>query len=309
MQLYGSQGCGYAYSVKKGAPLAPGPCYKTMMRSQRGNLAVGIVLAGIHVLALAALWPALFNWPAIAVMALLGYLTGGIGIALGFHRTLTHRSVRLWKPVEYVAAICGCLALQGSPIEWVATHRAHHAHTDRDGDPHNAHAGLRWTHFLWMVRPNPNLLTEAMKRRYAADLYAEPFYRFLDRYASALTLVLAAALYGVGGLSFVVWGIFVRLVLVSQFTWLVNSAAHATGYRSFETDDRSTNCWWVALLGWGEGWHNNHHAFPFSARHGLRWFELDVTWVTIKALQIMRVATDVRLPTPQMLGRLRAVSG
>jgi sn-1 stearoyl-lipid 9-desaturase len=98
-------------------------------------------------------------------------------------------------------------------------------------------------------------------------------------------------------------------VLVYQFTWLVNSAAHATGYRSFETDDRSTNCWWVALLGWGEGWHNNHHAFPFSARHGLRWFELDVTWVTIKALQIMRVATDVRLPTPQMLGRLRAVSG
>jgi fatty-acid desaturase len=275
------------------------------MGSRNGNTLAASILIAIHAIALAALWPALFSWPALAAMGVLMYLSGGIGIALGFHRTLTHRSMRLWKPIEYVASVCGCLALQGSPIEWVATHRVHHAHTDREGDPHNSNDGFRWSHFLWMVLPNKNVLTPEMKQRYAADLYAEPFYRFLDRYHGAFTIVLAALLFAMGGLSFVVWGIFVRLALVYQFTWLVNSAAHTIGYRSFDTDDRSTNCWWVALLAWGEGWHNNHHAFPFSARHGLRWYEFDITWLTVKLLRAMRLATDVKLPTPQMLARLR----
>jgi stearoyl-CoA desaturase (delta-9 desaturase) len=119
-----------------------------------------------------------------------------------------------------------------------------------------------------------------------------------------LTILLAAALFALGGWSWVVWGIFVRLALVYQFTWLVNSAAHTVGYRSFKTDDRSTNCWWVALLGWGEGWHNNHHAFPFSARHGLRWFELDTTWIAIRVLGALRLAREIRLPTPAMIARL-----
>ena len=277
------------------------------MGSRHGNTLAASILIAIHAIALAALWPALFSWSALAVMGVLMYLSGGIGIALGFHRTLTHRSMRLWKPIEYVASVCGCLALQGSPIEWVATHRVHHAHTDRDGDPHNSNDGFRWSHFLWMVLPNKNVLTPEMKQRYAADLYAEPFYRFLDRYHGAFTIVLAALLFALGGWSFVVWGIFVRLALVYQFTWLVNSAAHTIGYRSFDTDDRSTNCWWVALLAWGEGWHNNHHAFPFSARHGLRWYEFDITWLTVKLLRALRLATDVKLPTPQMLARLRAV--
>jgi len=269
------------------------------------RLIVASFVIAIHTLALAALWPVLFHWSSLAVMALLVYITGGVGIALGFHRTLTHRSIRLWKPVEYLASICGCLALQGSPVEWVATHRAHHAHTDKEGDPHDIHRGFSWSHFFWMVLPNRNLLSAAMKRRYAADLWEQPFYRFLDRYHVGFTVVLALALYAAGGLSFVVWGIFVRLVVVYQLTWLVNSAAHTIGYRTFRTDDRSTNCWWVALLGWGEGWHNNHHAFPFSARHGLRWFEFDATWLTIAALRALRIASEVRLPTPQMLQRLR----
>jgi stearoyl-CoA desaturase (delta-9 desaturase) len=271
------------------------------MRSRNGNRGVGLVLVAIHMLALLAFWPAFFSWSALAVAAVLTYVSGCIGVALGFHRVLTHRSLHLWKPVEYLTCICGCLALQGSPIEWVATHRAHHAHTDRNGDPHNAHQGFHWSHFLWMVLPNPNLLTNPMKRRYAADLCGDPFYRFLDRYGAALTVILAAMLYAMGGLAFVVWGIFVRLALVYQFTWLVNSAAHSVGYRSYRTDDRSTNCWWVALLGWGEGWHNNHHAFPFSARLGLRWYEVDVTWLTIKVLSALRLATNIKLPTPQML--------
>ncbi len=252
-------------------------------------------------IALAAFWPALFHWQSLVVMAVLMYVSGCVGIALGFHRVITHRSVTLWKPLEYLTSICGCLALQGSPIEWVATHRAHHAHTDSAGDPHNAYDGFHWSHFLWMVLPNPHLLTAAMKHRYAPELYADPFYRFLDRYGAIFTVVLAGALYAAGGLSFVVWGIFVRLALVYQLTWLVNSAAHTVGYRSFATADRSTNCWWVGLLGWGEGWHNNHHAFPSSARLGLRWYELDVTWETIRVLRALRLATHVKVPAPHLL--------
>ena len=275
------------------------------MNSRHGNWLAGSVLVLIHLGALAAFWPGFFSWSALAVMAVLIYVTGGIGVALGFHRTLTHRSLALWKPLEYAVSLCGCLALQGSPIEWVATHRAHHAHTDRAGDPHDANAGFRWSHFLWMVMPNPNVLTGEERARYAADLMADPFYRFLDVFPVGFTILLALVLFALGGMPWVIWGIFVRLAVVYQFTWLVNSAAHTVGYRSFRTDDRSTNCWWVALLGWGEGWHNNHHAFPFSVRHGLRWYELDVTWLMVKALAFCRLATDLKLPTAAMMHRLR----
>jgi stearoyl-CoA desaturase (delta-9 desaturase) len=264
-----------------------------------------VVLVLIHVGALAAFWPGFFSWSALVVLAVLMYVTGGIGIALGFHRTLTHRSLKLWKPLEYAVAVCGCLALQGSPIDWVATHRAHHAHSDTEGDPHDANAGFKWSHFLWMVMPNPNVIFGEERRRYAPDMVDDPFYAFLDRRHVLLTFALAALLYAGGGWGWVVWGIFVRLALVYQFTWLVNSAAHTIGYRSFRTTDRSTNCWWVALLGWGEGWHNNHHAFPFSVRHGLRWYELDVTWLMVRTLAALRLATELKLPTAQMMRRLR----
>jgi sn-1 stearoyl-lipid 9-desaturase len=275
------------------------------MTSRTGNLVTGTILVLIHLGAVAAFWPGLFHWSSVIVMAVLIYGTGGIGVALGFHRALTHRSYRLWKPLEYLTTICGCLALQGSPIDWVATHRKHHAFTDKAGDPHDANAGFNWSHFLWMVMPNPSMLSTEERSRYAADLIADPFYRFLDRYYLGLTLVLAAVLFAFGGWSFVVWGIFARLVLVYQFTWLVNSAAHTVGYRTFRTDDRSTNCWWVAILGWGEGWHNNHHAFPFSARHGLRWYEFDITWLTVKLLAAVKLATDLKIPTKAMILRLR----
>lgn len=277
------------------------------MTSRNGNILTCTVLVLIHVLAITAFWPVLFHWSAVAIMLGLAYVSGGIGIALGYHRTLTHRSVRLWKPLEYATAICGTLALQGSAIDWVATHRKHHAHTDKEGDPHDANVGFRWSHFLWMVMPNRSLLTADERKRYAADLISDPFYRVLHTYGVGLTLALGGLLFLAGGWSFVVWGIFVRLVVVYQFTWLVNSAAHTVGYRSFRTDDRSTNCWWVAILGWGEGWHNNHHAFPFSARHGLRWFEFDVTWLTVKLLGSVGLATRIRVPTSEMIGRLRLI--
>ena len=275
------------------------------MNTRSGSLATGAVLVAIHLGALAAFWPGFFHWSALVVMTVLIYVTGGLGIALGFHRTLTHRSLKLWQPLEYAVTMCGCLALQGSPVDWVVTHRIHHANTDRDGDPHDANEGFRWSHFLWMVMPNRNIAVGDERRRFAPDLYADPFYRFLDKYWLGLTALLAIGLFAFGGWSWVVWGIFVRLAIVYQFTWLVNSAAHTIGYQSFRTDDRSTNCWWVALLGWGEGWHNNHHAFPFSVRHGLRWYEFDATWLLVKVLAVCRLASDLKLPTPQMISRLR----
>nr|MDP9106696.1 acyl-CoA desaturase [Candidatus Eremiobacteraeota bacterium] len=140
------------------------------MGSRHGNWVTGMVLVLIHLCAFAALWPGFFHWSSVVVMAVLIYVTGGVGIALGFHRTLTHRSLKLWKPLEYAATLCGCLALQGSPIDWVATHRAHHAHTDTEGDPHDANAGFRWSHFLWLVMPNPNVVHGDERRRYAPDL-------------------------------------------------------------------------------------------------------------------------------------------
>jgi sn-1 stearoyl-lipid 9-desaturase len=268
----------------------------------------GIGLLVIHLGALLAVLPAFFSWPAVALVFILWYLTGGIGVTLGYHRMLTHRSLRVPRPVEYAIAILGVLALQGSPIEWVATHRKHHANSDTEGDPHDVHLGLPWAHMEWLYRSNPARLTKAERQHFAADLVADPFYRALDSFVLPLQIALGLLLLALGGWSWVVWGIFVRLIFTYHCTWLVNSAAHATGYRTFRTGDRSTNCWWVALLSFGEGWHNNHHAFPFSARHGLRWFEIDMTWWTIRFLRTIRIARSVKLPTREMIERLRVAA-
>lgn len=265
----------------------------------------GVVLAAIHIGALAAFIPALFTWSGLAVAVVLYYLTGGIGICLCYHRLLTHRSMRVAKPVEYAVTVLGVLAMQGGPISWVATHRAHHAFSDTDRDPHNSLRGFWWSHMEWLYRSNPARLSRAEERHYAADLQTDRFHRFVEATAPLWQVALAIVLFAIGGWSWVVWGVFVRLVFLYHATWLVNSAAHLSGYRTFIApgSDRSTNNWWVALLAWGEGWHNNHHAFPFSARHGLRWFEFDVTWWTIKAMSLARLARDVKLPAPVMLER------
>ena len=265
----------------------------------------GIGLAIIHLGALAAFVPGLFSWSGFGLVFLLWYITGGIGITLGYHRMFTHRSLRLPRVLEYAVALCGALALQGAPIEWVATHRAHHANADREGDPHDIHGGLGWAHVEWLFRSNQARLSREERKRWASDLVNDPFYRALETYILPLQIGLGLVLLALGGWSWVVWGIFVRLVFTYHCTWLVNSAAHMTGYRTYTTGDRSTNCWWVALLSFGEGWHNNHHAFPFSARHGLRWFEIDMTWLTIRFLRAIRIARNVKLPSREMMDRLR----
>jgi stearoyl-CoA desaturase (delta-9 desaturase) len=268
----------------------------------------GIALAIVHGCALAAFWPALFSWSALALAGIVAYATGVLGITLCYHRTLTHRSLRLRKPLEYALALCGTLAMQGDPIMWVATHRKHHAYADREGDPHSIRPGFRWAHMDWLYLRNADLPNEDEIRRYVPDLIADPFYRALRWLSLPLQIAFGFVLLGIGGWSWVVWGIFARLVFSYHSTWFVNSAAHMLGYRSFETSDRSTNCWWVALLSFGEGWHNNHHAFPFSARHGLRWFEIDVTWWHVKLLQFLRLADRIRVPSEMMQRRLEKVA-
>ncbi|MBV8723765.1 MAG: fatty acid desaturase [Candidatus Eremiobacteraeota bacterium] len=264
----------------------------------------GIGLGVIHVGALAALIPAFFHPSALIAAAIASYCTGALGVTLCYHRVLTHRSLRLRKPLEYLFAIFGTLALQGDPIRWVAIHRKHHAHADDEGDPHSIRRGFKWAHMDWLYRNNIAMPTQAEILRYAPDLYADRFYRALQYLSVPLQLSLAVAFFSIGGWSWVIWGIFVRLVASYHSTWLVNSASHMLGYRTYRTGDRSTNCWWVAMVSFGEGWHNNHHAFPFSARHGLRWFEIDMTWWHVKVLAFLRLADRIRIPSEAMRRRL-----
>ncbi len=268
----------------------------------------GAGLALIHLGALAAFVPALFHVSGLIVAAILSYLTGVLGITLCYHRVLTHRSFRLVKPLEYLFALFGTLALQGDPIRWVAIHRKHHAHADQDDDPHNIRMGFQWAHVDWLYRHNVAMPSEDEIARYAPDLIADPYYRALARLALPLQIALGLALFFIGGWSWVVWGGFVRLVFAYHSTWFVNSAAHMLGYRTYRTTDESTNCWWVAALAFGEGWHNNHHAFPFSARHGLRWFEIDMTWWHVQLLAFLRLADRVRIPSELMRRRLAYAS-
>lgn len=266
----------------------------------------GFGLLGIHLGALAVFWPGVFHWPAFAAAGVVFYATVALGISLCFHRGLTHRSLRLAKPLEYLLAIFGTLALQGDPIRWVAVHRKHHAHADRDGDPHSIHNGFKWAHLDWVYRRNIALPTDEEMRHFAPDLYAQRFYRFLQYLNIPLQVALAAGLFALGGWPWLILGIFVRLAISYHSTWLVNSASHMLGYRTYDTGDRSTNCWWVALISWGEGWHNNHHAFPFSARHGLRWFEIDMTWWHVRTLAVLRLADRIKVPSRSVQQRLRS---
>ena len=201
-------------------------------------------LVVVHLGALAALLPGTFSWPAVGVAMFLHWLTGGIGITLGYHRLITHRSFQTPKWLEYALLFCGTLACQ-RPLDWVAKHRMHHEFADSPEDPHDVHRGFWWTHIGWMVHRLP---CDRDVPRYTKDIAGDPVYRFLDRSMLLWQIALAGLLFTLGGWPFVIWGVFVRLVVVYHSTWFVNSATHRWGYRSLSTRDRSTNCWWVALL-------------------------------------------------------------
>lgn len=255
--------------------------------------------ATIHALALLAPW--FFSWSALGVMLLLHWLFGSIGICLGYHRLLSHRSFQVPKWLEYAIAFIGALALQGGPIFWVAGHRLHHAYTeDKKKDPYSARRGFWWSHMLWIFYPHAEFFDYEQYKRFAPDLERDPVYRWLNRYFPLLQLPLGVLLYVLGGWSFVIYGMFVRAVLLWHSTWFINSVTHMWGYRSFNIPDNSRNLWWAAILTYGEGWHNNHHAYPNVAKAGWRWWEIDTTWWAIWLLKTVGLAQKVILP-PQFV--------
>lgn len=256
-----------------------------------------IYMASIHLVALLALFPSNFSWKAIAVAFILYCVTAGVGITLGFHRLVSHRSFETPKLVEYFLIFCGTLACQGGPLDWIGLHRIHHKYSDTEFDPHDSNKGFWWSHLGWMLCQNP---ANEKISRYTKDIAGDRFYQFCQWGMIPIQVILGFVLYQFGGWSFVIWGIFVRLVFVFHCTWLVNSATHKFGYKSYESNDDSKNCWWVALLTFGEGWHNNHHAYQYSARHGLQWWEIDLTWMMIELLSILGLAKNIKLPPPQV---------
>ena len=264
--------------------------------------------------AVVLLWNQLVSSADLAIAAVM-YLATAVGITVGFHRLLTHRSFQTSKPVEYLFAVLGSMAVQGPVISWVADHRKHHAHTDEEGDPHSPHvghgggvrgvlSGLWHAHAGWLLSNQGR----ADWKRYAPDLYEDPGMRFIARHFAlfalstlALPAVLGYLISGtlLGAATGLLWGGLVRIFLVHHLTWSVNSICHFLGSRRFATDDHSTNVFWLALPSLGESWHHNHHAFPRSATHGLKRWELDPSAFIIGAMERVGLARNVIRITPQ----------
>ncbi|MEO0513800.1 MAG: fatty acid desaturase [Planctomycetota bacterium] len=298
--------------MPKAQPNVPAP-HRGGLSWSNLNLKIISALAVMHLVAIMVVWPTLFSWTGLILFGVFSWLTACAGITLCYHRLLTHRSFRTPKWFEKVLTICACLAWQGGPITWVGMHRLHHKHSDTDHDPHSPQHGFSWAHILWMLQKTTDGLTPADAAR---DLQRDKWMVLAERYFWVPQIVLAAILLGIGwaiggwslGVSWVVWGVALRCIFVFHSTWFVNSAAHTWGYQNYEhTGEKSTNLWWVAILSWGEGWHNNHHAHPRSASHGLRWYEIDLTWWMIRVMSWVGLARDMNLPKPeQMPGAAKA---
>jgi sn-2 palmitoyl-lipid 9-desaturase len=235
-----------------------------------------------------------FTWSGLAVAIVTYYVSLVFGIGLSYHRLLTHRSYRVPKFIEYALTVCATLSLEGGPLFWIATHRRHHQFSDADPDPHTPRHGGVWAHLGWILFGETLHNDVSLTARYAPDLARDPFHVWISRYHWVPLTVLGVVLLIAGGWNWVLWGIFLRTTVGLHATWLVNSATHLWGSRRFQTRDDSRNNWWVALLTFGEGWHNNHHAHPTSAAHGLAWYELDVNYLHIRALELLGLATHVR---------------
>lgn len=246
-----------------------------------------------HLGAIAALF--VFTWPALAIALFLYWMCTGLGISMGYHRLHTHRSYQVPVALEYFFAVCGTLTLEGGPIFWVSTHRIHHQKSDLPGDPHSPRDGGWWAHMGWLLVGKSKHSDTRLMAQYAPDLTRDRFYVWLDRYHWVPLIVMGVVLFGMGGVPFVLWGIFLRVVIGLHVTWMVNSVTHMWGSRRFNTRDDSRNNWWLALISSGEGWHNNHHAHPTSARHGLAWYEFDLSWIQIQILQYFGIAKSVRV--------------
>jgi stearoyl-CoA desaturase (delta-9 desaturase) len=287
-----------------------------MTRLERNINVAAVVIPFLGVIAGAALlWNHFLGLRDLAIFAVM-YLATAAGVTVGFHRLLTHRGFETRPWLRYTLAVLGSMSLQGPVIDWVADHRKHHTFTDEEGDPHSPHAGhgaglhgmaagLWHAHVGWLFQTRG----QASSKRFARDLLEDRTMRRINKsfplialYSLALPFVLGLVLSGgslvAGGMSALLWGGLVRIFLVHHITWSINSICHFFGRRRFETDDESTNVFWLALPSLGEAWHHNHHAFPQSAVHGLRWYELDPSGWLILALERVGLAWDVVRVTP-----------
>ena len=271
-----------------------------------------ITLIVIHISAVSAAFPSIFVWWGIPLVLTGNFIFGSLGVNLGYHRMLTHRSVAFPPLIERLWVLCGVCCLEGSPLWWACVHRIHHQYSDQPGDPHSPSGSLFWGHMQWIITVDPRQHSLETYAKYVPDLVNDPFLRWLHRrHTWALVYVAHAILIGgIGfGIGFVfkdnlaaaalfgtqvfVWGVLVRTVYVWHVTWLVNSVAHRWGYRSYDTDDQSRNNLIVALLTNGEGWHNNHHAAPRACSQGHRWWEFDLTFSAVRILQLIGLAWDL----------------
>jgi stearoyl-CoA desaturase (Delta-9 desaturase) len=277
------------------------------------NLVAVLLPFAAFATAVVLLWNDVVGPTDLAIFAGL-YLFSAFGITIGYHRLLTHRAFDAPKPVRYALAIMGQTAVQGPVVDWVADHRKHHAFTDEEGDPHSPHLhggglkgalhGLYHAHVGWLFVTQG----QAERRRYARDLMDDPTMKRISKAfvwnalgGLALAFLLGLAISGSleGGLTALVWGGLVRIFFVHHVTWSINSICHFFGRRRFDVDDHSTNVFWLALPSLGESWHHNHHAFPRSAKHGLRWWEIDVTGLVIMAMKRVGLARDVVTVSPE----------
>lgn len=279
------------------------------------------VLSGIaicHALAALAFLPWFFSWTGVVLCVASTYIFGTLGVNVGYHRLLTHRGFQCPKWLEHVLVLLGVCTMQGTPGFWVAVHRRHHQFADHEPDPHSPLVSFFWAHMGWIFFAEVGERDLALLVRYAADVLRDPFYVWLERYGMYVVPLLSWTLFFLGGwgvatvagagmggavrfgASLLIWGAIARTVLVWHITWSVNSVTHFWGYRTYQTNDGSRNNPLIGFIANGEGWHNNHHADPRSARHGHQWWELDVAYLTIRALEAVGLASDIALPSPQL---------
>ncbi len=247
------------------------------------------------ILAITLLWQRVVQWSDLALLATM-YTITAFGITIGYHRMLTHRSFRPHLVVKFVLLILGTIAFEAPPIEWAAVHIKHHAHSDREGDPHSPLEGIFHAHIGWLLKgyfPAPEV--------YCRHLLKDPIVVFVNRTYLLWVALSFVILYLIGGWTGVLWGGLVRIFLGHHITFSVNSVCHTFGKREFETNDHSHNEWIVGLLAFGEGWHNNHHAFPRSAFHGLHWWQFDLSGYVIWLLERLGLAHEVYRVSPALL--------
>ncbi|HEU5088375.1 MAG TPA: acyl-CoA desaturase [Roseiflexaceae bacterium] len=271
---------------------------KTTLEKAAVIVSVVVPLIGVFV-AIWTLWERLVGWREISIMVI-GYVLTALGITIGFHRMLTHRSFEAHPVVRFLFLAFGSAALQGPCHEWASTHIKHHAHTDDDDDPHSPLHGFFHSHLGWLIAGDkPDLNT------YGKWMLKDPLVMFMGRTWYVWFLLSMLVPYLLAGWTGVLWGGLVRVFLLNHVTWSVNSVCHTFGNKMFVTADQSRNNWLVGLLAMGEGWHNNHHAFPRSAFHGMRWYQFDLSSYTIWLMEKIGLAWNVhRVPSERLEARL-----